>query len=166
MCSVCPCKVNVFNQNALYDSIVQHILLVLDTFSVISYRSLIFGLYFLTIGTFLGAVWANESWGRYWGWDPKETWALISVIIYAAVVHLRLIPKLNDLYVFNVASVWAFFSIIMTSFGVNYYLAGLHSYAKGDPVPIPQFIYWVVAILFLVSLFANLSYRKRKLTTK
>jgi len=126
----------------------------------INEMSMTIGLFMLAIGTFLGGVWANESWGRYWGWDPKETWALISIIIYAAVVHLRLIPKLNDIFVFNVASVWAFFSIIMTSFGVNYYLAGLHSYAKGDPVPIPQFIFWVVGVLLLISVLANLSYRK------
>lgn len=132
----------------------------------INEMSMTIGLFMLAIGTFLGGVWANESWGRYWGWDPKETWALISVIIYAAVLHLRLIPKLNDIYVFNVASVWAFFSIIMTSFGVNYYLAGLHSYAKGDPVPIPQFIYWVVAILLAISILANIAYRRSRLSVQ
>ncbi|MCV9385380.1 cytochrome c biogenesis protein CcsA [Reichenbachiella ulvae] len=128
--------------------------------SYISEMSMTIGLFMLTIGTFLGGVWANESWGRYWGWDPKETWALISVIVYAVVLHLRLVPKLNDLYVFSVASVVAFFSIIMTSFGVNYYLAGLHSYAKGDPVPIPQFVYWIVAGVIIISLLANWKYRK------
>ena len=123
-------------------------------------RAMTIGLFMLAIGTFLGGVWANESWGRYWGWDPKETWALISVIVYATVVHLRLIPKLSDLYVFNVASLWAFFSIIMTSFGVNYYLAGLHSYAKGDPLPIPQFVFWVVGIFLIISVLANWKYKK------
>ena len=132
----------------------------------INEMSMTIGLFMLAIGTFLGGVWANESWGRYWGWDPKETWALISVIIYAAVLHLRLIPKLNDLFVFNTASVWAFFSIIMTSFGVNYYLAGLHSYAKGDPVPIPQFIYWVVGILLVINILAYRSYKRTDLGTE
>ena len=137
----------------------------INELTYINEMSMTIGLFMLAIGTFLGGVWANESWGRYWGWDPKETWALISIIIYAAVAHLRLIPKLNDLFVFNVASVWAFFSIIMTSFGVNYYLAGLHSYAKGDPLPIPTFVYWVVGGLLIVSVFANLSYKRNRLTS-
>ncbi|UXP30813.1 cytochrome c biogenesis protein CcsA [Reichenbachiella agarivorans] len=128
--------------------------------SYISEMSMTIGLFMLTIGTFLGGVWANESWGRYWGWDPKETWALISVIVYATVLHLRLVPKLNDLYVYSLSSVVAFFSIIMTSFGVNYYLAGLHSYAKGDPVPIPQFVYWIVASVVLLALLSRWNYQK------
>ena len=113
--------------------------------------SMTIGLFMLAIGTFLGGVWANESWGRYWGWDPKETWALISIIVYACVLHLRLIPALRGVYTFNLASVVAFFSIIMTSFGVNYYLSGLHSYAAGDPLPVPQFVYWVLGGIFMLS---------------
>lgn len=111
--------------------------------------SMTIGLFLLALGTFLGGVWANESWGRYWGWDPKETWALISIIIYAAVLHLRLVPALRGKYLFNLASVIAFGSIIMTSFGVNYYLAGLHSYAKGDPLPIPAWVYWVIGVVIV-----------------
>jgi len=121
--------------------------------------SMTIGVFLLAIGTFLGGVWANESWGRYWGWDPKETWALISVIIYAAVLHIRLVPGLRNPYTFNLASVIAFSSIIMTSFGVNYYLAGLHSYAKGDPLPIPLFLYWVVAIVTITAIIAYFSQR-------
>ena len=117
------------------------------------------GLFVLAVGTFLGGIWANESWGRYWAWDPKETWALISVIVYAIVLHLRFIPALKSRYVLNVASVFAFGSIIMTSFGVNYYLSGLHSYAAGDPVPIPKFIYVLIAIVIFVSVLA---YFRRK----
>ncbi|PIB36024.1 hypothetical protein BFP72_11770 [Reichenbachiella sp. 5M10] len=128
--------------------------------SYISEMSMTIGLFMLTIGTFLGGVWANESWGRYWGWDPKETWALISVIVYATILHLRLVPKLNDLYVYSLASVVGFFSIIMTSFGVNYYLAGLHSYAKGDPVPIPQFVYWIVAGVVILAILSKWNYKK------
>ena len=116
--------------------------------------SMIIGVFLLTIGTFLGGVWANESWGRYWGWDPKETWALISIIVYAAVLHFRLIPKLNNSYLFSISSVIAFFSIIMTSYGVNYYLSGMHSYAKGDPVPIPVFVYYVIGILVAIGVGA------------
>jgi cytochrome c-type biogenesis protein CcsB len=120
------------------------------------------GLFLLAVGTFLGGVWANESWGRYWAWDPKETWALISVIVYAFVLHLRLIPKFKNGLVFNLASLWAFSSIIMTSFGVNYYLSGLHSYAAGDPVPVPIWVYWVVATLLTISVFAVFKYKNLK----
>ncbi|MCL6274534.1 cytochrome c biogenesis protein CcsA [Muricauda sp. 2012CJ35-5] len=114
------------------------------------------GLFLLAVGTFLGGVWANESWGRYWAWDPKETWALISIIVYAIVLHLRFVPKLNNYLVFNSASMFAFWSIIMTSFGVNYYLTGLHSYATGDPIPIPTFIYVLVAIMLMLSIGVSL----------
>ncbi|WP_299275349.1 cytochrome c biogenesis protein CcsA [uncultured Psychroserpens sp.] len=116
--------------------------------------SMTIGLFVLAVGTFLGGIWANESWGRYWAWDPKETWALISIIVYAIVLHLRFIPALKSRYVLNVASVFAFGSIIMTSFGVNYYLSGLHSYAAGDPVPVPKFIYVLIAIVIIVSVLA------------
>ncbi|MDT0551620.1 cytochrome c biogenesis protein [Urechidicola vernalis] len=128
--------------------------------SYINELSMIIGLFILSIGTFLGGVWANESWGRYWAWDPKETWALISMIVYAAILHFHLIPGLKGRFTLNVASVFAFYSIIMTSFGVNYYLTGLHSYATGDPVPIPKFIYVVTAIVIALSITAY--YRQRK----
>lgn len=122
--------------------------------------SMTLGLFLLTIGTFLGGVWANESWGRYWAWDPKETWALISVVIYAIVLHLRLVPATRSALVFDLTSLWAFSSILMTSFGVNYYLSGLHSYAKGDPVPVPLWVFWALGILLVVSILSTLSYRK------
>ncbi|MBN7811225.1 cytochrome c biogenesis protein CcsA [Algoriphagus sp. H41] len=122
--------------------------------------SITIGLFLLAIGTFLGGVWANESWGRYWAWDPKETWALISVLVYAIILHLRLVPATRSAIVYNLASLWGFSSIVMTSFGVNYYLSGLHSYAKGDPVPVPLWVYWVVAVLGIVSLLAVLRFKK------
>lgn len=128
--------------------------------SIVNELAITIGLFLLAIGTFLGGVWANESWGRYWAWDPKETWALISVIIYAFVLHLRLIPACRNPLVYNLASLWAFSSIIMTSFGVNYYLSGLHSYAAGDPVPIPQWVYWAFSVLLLISVGAIFQYRK------
>lgn len=128
--------------------------------------SMTIGLFMLAIGTFLGGVWANESWGRYWGWDPKETWALISIIIYAMVLHLRLIPSLRGEYTFGLASVLAFFSIVMTSFGVNYYLSGLHSYAAGDPLPIPHFVYWVIGIIIIVGVLAYINNKKSSLEKK
>ncbi|MFO7575835.1 MAG: c-type cytochrome biogenesis protein CcsB [Bacteroidales bacterium] len=129
----------------------------LDELAAINYQSLTLGLYFLTIGTFLGAIWANESWGRYWGWDPKETWSLITIIIYAFVIHSRNIPGMKDLYTFNVMSLFAIASVLMTYFGVNYYLSGLHSYAGGDPVPVPAMLYILVATVLLLAIF---SYRK------
>nr|WP_247672646.1 cytochrome c biogenesis protein CcsA [Aquimarina sp. MMG016] len=126
------------------------------------------GLYMLTIGTFLGGIWANESWGRYWGWDPKETWALISIIIYSFVLHIRIIIPKNYIYIYNVCSLFALGSLIMTFFGVNYYLSGLHSYAKGDPFPIPKWIYIItpiVCIIAIIPLFKNktLSINKNRL---
>jgi cytochrome c-type biogenesis protein CcsB len=130
----------------------------IEELTVISYKTLTLGLYFLTIGTFLGAVWANESWGRYWGWDPKETWSLITVIIYSLVIHSRMIPSLKDIYSFNILSLFAFSCVLMTYFGVNYYLSGMHSYASGDPVPVPSFVYISVILLAALSLFAYFKY--------
>lgn len=130
--------------------------------SYINENSMTIGLFVLTVGTFLGGVWANESWGRYWAWDPKETWALISIIVYAIVLHLRFVPALNNRYTLNTASVFAFGSIIMTSYGVNYYLTGLHSYATGDPIPVPKFIYVLIAIVVMVSVLAFFRNRKTK----
>jgi cytochrome c-type biogenesis protein CcsB len=127
--------------------------------SAINERSMTIGLYMLTVGTFLGGVWANESWGRYWGWDPKETWALVSVLVYTFILHMRFIPALKGKFVFNLASVLGYFSIIMTYFGVNFYLSGLHSYAKGDPVPVPDFIFYTIAVIGIVSVWA---YAKEK----
>lgn len=127
---------------------------------MVNEMSITIGLFLLAIGTFLGGVWANESWGRYWAWDPKETWALISVIVYAFVLHLRLIPAFKNGLIYNLASLWAFGAIIMTSFGVNYYLSGLHSYAKGDPVPVPVWVYWMVFILLVISVLAIWKYKE------
>ena len=126
----------------------------------LSEMGLIIGLFLLTIGNFLGGVWANESWGRYWGWDSKETWAAVSILIYATVLHLRFIPSLKSAFAYNVASAWAYSSVLMTYFGVNYYLSGLHSYAAGDPVPIPMWVYYGIAGLFVLTIVAS---RNRKM---
>jgi len=132
----------------------------LNNLTTINERSLMIGLYLLTIGTFLGGVWANESWGRYWGWDPKETWALVSVVVYAFIAHFNNIPGLRGKFAFNFASVIGYGSILMTFFGVNYYLSGLHSYAGGDPVPIPSFVYYMIGTIALVSAWAYANHRK------
>ncbi len=120
----------------------------------ISERAIIVGLYLLVIGTFLGGVWANESWGRYWGWDPKETWALVSVLVYSFIAHMHYIPGMRGRFAFNFAALISYSVILMTYFGVNYYLSGLHSYAAGDPVPVPDFIYYSVAIVAIISILA------------
>ena len=138
----------------------KHISLSIKELNAINEMSLMIGLALLTLGNFLGGVWANESWGRYWGWDPKETWALVTILIYAVVVHLRFIKSLYSEFNYSVISLLSFTSVLMTYFGVNYYLAGMHSYAKGDPVPVPDFVPVTYTILFVVILLA---YRNRKL---
>jgi cytochrome c-type biogenesis protein CcsB len=120
----------------------------------ISEMTLIGGLFMVSVGTYLGGIWANESWGRYWGWDAKETWALVTILVYAFILHMRFIPGLRGNYAFNVASLFGFASVIMTYFGVNYYLSGLHSYAAGDPIPIPTWVYYTAAAFLVVSLVA------------
>lgn len=81
------------------------------------------------IGIFIGAIWANVSWGNYWSWDSKETWALITFMIYAVVVHTQTLPVFRKPLVYHVYITFAFLSIVMTYFGVNYFLSGMHSYA-------------------------------------
>jgi len=126
----------------------------IDRITDINEINLTLGLYLLTIGSFLGAVWANESWGRYWGWDPKETWALITILVYTFVVHMRLIPAFKTPFSFNFASLIAIGSVLMTYFGVNYYLSGLHSYAGGDSAPVPTWLFIVVGLILSFSFFA------------
>lgn len=126
----------------------------------INEMSMIIGLSLLTVGNFLGGVWANESWGRYWGWDPKETWALVTILVYTFIIHTRFVSYMRSIYLFAVLSVIGFSSVLMTYFGVNFYLSGLHSYASGDPVPVPTWVYWAVGIVTIVILLA---YRKRQI---
>ena len=128
--------------------------------TIITEMALTVGLVMLTIGNFLGGQWANESWGRYWGWDPKETWALISIMIYAFVIHMRLVPGLRGRWGFNVAATLAFSMIMMTYFGVNFYLGGLHSYASGDKPITPMFVFYSFAFVIILSFFAYLKNKK------
>lgn len=123
--------------------------------SAINEMSMILGLFLLTIGNFLGAIWANESWGRYWGWDPKETWALISIGVYAIILHLRFLGFVNMPFVFGAASVLGFLSVLMTYFGVNYFLTGMHSYASGEAAQIPWYIYLIVAGMIALIIAAS-----------
>lgn len=130
--------------------------------TIVNEMALTVGIFALGVGTFLGGMWANESWGRYWSWDPKETWAFISVIFYAVVLHLRLVPKLRGKLTFNIVSLWAIWSVIFTYFGVNYYLAGLHSYAAGDPIPVPVWIYVAAAVMLILSFMAYFRNKENK----
>jgi cytochrome c-type biogenesis protein CcsB len=138
----------------------EKMLLNIKELTIINEMSLTVGLVMLTIGNFLGGQWANESWGRYWGWDPKETWALISIMVYAFVIHMRLVPGLRGRWFFNLMSIVAFASIMMTYFGVNFYLAGLHSYASGDQIVSLKFIGITVAIVAVLGFFAYKKYAK------
>ena len=138
----------------------------IEQLTTINEMSATVGLYALTFGTFLGGVWANESWGRYWGWDPKETWALITVVVYSFIVHMRLIPPLKGVFNYNFASILGFASVMMTYFGVNYYLSGLHSYGKGvaDGVnPAVPGSFAVLAGLIIWAYIKDSRYQKAKL---
>lgn len=118
-------------------------------FTRLGEQTLIVGLTLLTIGNFLGAMWANESWGRYWGWDPKETWSLITILVYAIVIHWR-IYKPADTFTYNGMALLAYGCVLMTYLGVNAYLSGLHSYAQGDPAPVPAGIWIALTLLMIV----------------
>ena len=130
----------------------------------INEMTLTVGLVMLSIGNFLGGQWANESWGRYWGWDPKETWALVSIMVYAFVIHMRFVPALRGTWIFNFFSVLAFASILMTYFGVNFYLTGLHSYASGE-VRTPSYFFYMALGVFIIGGIAwgqyNRHYKKK-----
>lgn len=139
----------------------------INEISYISELTITIGLFMLTIGTFLGGIWANESWGRYWGWDPKETWALVSVLVYAVILHLRYIPALNNKFTFNVVSFWGYTSILFTFFGVNFYLVGLHSYAQGEGLgEVPMWIFWTIFAFYVFTEFAAVQYQLYKATGK
>jgi cytochrome c-type biogenesis protein CcsB len=133
--------------------------LAIDELSYINEMALTIGLVMLTIGNFLGGQWANESWGRYWGWDPKETWALISIMVYAFVIHARLVPGLRGRWAYNFMSVLAFASIVMTYVGVNFHLSGLHSYASGERQNVTYYFY-ILTVVIIIALLALMKYRK------
>lgn len=127
----------------------------INELTYISEMTITVGLFMLTIGTFLGGIWANESWGRYWAWDPKETWALVSVLVYAVILHLRYLPALKSKFVFNVVSLWGYSAILFTFFGVNFYLVGLHSYAQGEGLgKIPPGIFLAVFLFIVFTVIA------------
>ncbi len=115
-----------------------------------TYRSIQIGLFLLTAGTILGGVWAADSWGRFWGWDPKETWALISIVVYFAVLHARYVRWIED-FGLAACAVLGFASIVWTFYGVNYLMAsGLHSYGFGAGGGTWVGVWAVAEILFVV----------------
>ena len=125
----------------------------INELTYVSEMTMTVGIFMLAIGTFLGGIWANESWGRYWGWDPKETWALVAILVYAVILHLRYIPSLRGKFTFNVAGVWGYASILFTFFGVNFYLVGLHSYAQGEGLAKFPTSIIVAALIFVLFTF-------------
>ncbi len=99
-----------------------------DMLDELTHQMVMFGFFFLSIGIITGAVWANSAWGRYWGWDPKETWSLITWFIYAILLHARLMRGWRGSRIAMI-SIVGFAAVIFTYFGVNY-LSGLHSYGS------------------------------------
>lgn len=103
----------------------------IERLQIISQIILYPAIFLLAIGIFIGAVWANVSWGRYWGWDPKEVWALITMLVYALALHPRSLPWFHRTMFFHVFCIAAFITVLITYFGVNFLLGGMHSYANG-----------------------------------
>ncbi|MCM8794316.1 MAG: cytochrome c biogenesis protein CcsA [Candidatus Omnitrophica bacterium] len=115
------------------------------------YRTIQVGIVLLASGIMLGAVWANASWGRYWGWDPKETWALITLLWFLAILHGRIVGWVKPLGT-ALLTIGGFFLLLMTYYGVSFYLVGLHSYAGGNAKPLPPLlVIYVAAELVFIS---------------
>ncbi len=131
----------------------------------LNYNVMVTGLGMLTVGTLLGGVWANESWGRYWGWDSKETWSLVTILVYAVLVHLRFIPVLRTAWVQAAGSFAAISSVVMTYFGVNYFLSGLHSYASGDVATVPSWVHIGTLIILTLIVASYMTNRYRRWET-
>ena len=138
----------------------------IDQMTWINERSMMIGLALVTIGNLLGAIWANESWGRYWGWDPKETWTLIVILIYAIIIHLRLIPAIDAGLSIIIGSIFAFWAVIMTYIGVNFYLSGIHSYAAGEAPPLPKIIFFIIGLQLAISVMAWIRKKQLKMDIK
>jgi ABC-type transport system involved in cytochrome c biogenesis permease subunit len=134
----------------------------LNALGLFLYRAIQVGVVLLAAGVMLGAVWANASWGRYWGWDPKETWALITLLWFLAILHGRFAGWLKDLGV-ALSTIGGFFLLLMTYYGVSFYLVGLHSYAGGNAKPVPSLLigYAVAEVVFIAVVALSVGVRKR-----
>jgi ABC-type transport system involved in cytochrome c biogenesis permease subunit len=130
--------------------------------SLFLYRALQLGTLFLAVGTLLGGVWASYSWGRFWGWDPKETWALIALLGYLAVLHGRFAGWIKD-FGMAVGSILGYLLVLMAWYGVNYVLGtGLHSYGFGSGG------YWYVGsfVTFEALVVGAAALRRRRFTAR
>lgn len=139
----------------------EHLLQQLERNKIYNLICLYPSLLLLGAGIFIGAVWANISWGRYWGWDPKEVWALITFLLYSLVLHEKNIKLFSDVFFFHAFGFLAFSSVLMTYFGVNYFLGGMHSYAgegQFDSALIIILISTIVSIIVVI--MAYLKYKK------
>jgi ABC-type transport system involved in cytochrome c biogenesis permease subunit len=125
------------------------------TLTLYLYRSLQVGTLFLAVGTLLGGVWASYSWGRFWGWDPKETWALIALLGYLAVLHGRLAGWLGG-FGLALGAIGAFLLVLMAWYGVNYVLGtGLHAYGFGSGGSGWMFAFAAAELLLIVFALAR-----------
>lgn len=127
------------------------------------YRFMEYAVLFLIVGILLGSVWANSAWGRYWGWDPKETWALITWFYYLSLVHAQKKGYIRERGL-AIASLFGFLLVLVTYYGVNYYLAGLHSYAKGESVglPLPVVLFVLAEAIILIG-YGAITWRRKAL---
>ncbi len=124
--------------------------LVLRELSSLLYKTLQVGILFLAAGIAFGAIWANESWGRYWGWDPKETWSLITFFVYMIIIHARFAAWIGN-FGLAILSITGFLSVVMTYYGVNYILAsGLHSYGFSSGGMLYAVLYGVVELAIIL----------------
>jgi len=128
--------------------------------SKITEQALWFGLLLITLGSILGSIWANEAWGRYWGWDPKESWTLILILTYVLVLNLRLVIRHHWAYWLNVWSLFAFGALIMTYFGVNRFFSGMHTYGGQKGIQFTLILFWFIGIWIALSFLA---YRNREI---
>lgn len=137
----------------------------IEELNIISEMSIILGVILLSVGVFIGAVWANESWGRYWGWDPKETWALITMVVYAFVIHARFLKGFKSQYVFALMGVLSISSVLMTFFGVNFYLSGMHSYGSSEGIN-GVLLLSITAVVLTICIAAGLRIKSRNKRVK
>jgi len=128
----------------------------------INFWILVVGIGMMTIGTLLGGVWANESWGRYWGWDPKETWSLITILVAAVGLHFRFIPKMRNIWVHAWWNWVIIDTVLMTYFGVNYFLVGLHSYGAGSAATVPVWVHVFNALMVLLIIVSGIVFNTYK----
>ena len=123
----------------------------LTSLSKLLYKTLQVGVLFLAGGIIFGAIWANESWGRYWGWDPKETWSLITFFVYLAIIHARFAGWLRH-FGLAATAILGFLAVVMTYYGVNFILAaGMHAYGFSEGGQFWVAVYAVLEIAIVVA---------------